>query len=64
MADDFALGRTTEIESLCGEVVRLAQNNGLQAPRNAAMVRLVQAHTAQGAGPGKWSGKALLKALN
>jgi len=64
MADDFALGRTTEIESLCGEVVRLAQKHGLEAPRNAAMVRLVQAHTAQGAGPGKWSGKALLKALN
>jgi 2-dehydropantoate 2-reductase len=63
MADDFALGRTTEIDSLCGEVVRLAQQQGRQAPRNAAMVRWVQDHTAQGAGPGRWSGKALLKAL-
>ena len=63
MADDFALGRITEVDSLCGEVVRLAKQHGLQAPRNAAIMRLVELHTSQGAGPGQWTGKALLKAL-
>ena len=63
MADDFALGRITEVDSLCGEVVRLAQQHGLQAPRNAAIARLVEQHTSQGAGPGQWTGKALLKAI-
>lgn len=63
MADDFALGRPTEIDSLCGEVVRLAQRHGIQAPRNATMVQLVKAQTALGAGPGHWSSKALLNAL-
>ena len=63
MADDFALGRPTEIDSLCGEVVRLAQQQGHPAPRNAAMVRLVKDHTRQGAGPGQWPAKTLLKAL-
>jgi 2-dehydropantoate 2-reductase len=43
MADDLALGRTTEIDALCGEVVRLAESLGAQAPRNARMVALVQA---------------------
>ena len=43
MADDLALGRATEIDALCGEVVRLAQSQGLQAPRNARMVALVKA---------------------
>ena len=41
MADDLALGRRTEVDAFCGEVVRLAQAHGLQAPRNAAMVRLL-----------------------
>jgi 2-dehydropantoate 2-reductase len=42
MADDLALGRGTEIDALCGEVVRLAQGLGLSAPVNARMVALVQ----------------------
>ena len=37
MADDLALGRATEIDALCGEVVRLAQSHGMQAPLNARM---------------------------
>ena len=39
MADDLALGRPTEIDALCGEVVRLAESLGRQAPRNEAMMR-------------------------
>jgi len=43
MADDLSLGRTTEIDALSGEVVRLAQRLGRQAPLNARMLALVQA---------------------
>jgi len=43
MADDLALGRRTEIDALCGEVVRLAESNGTRAPLNAKMVELLQA---------------------
>jgi len=43
MADDLAQGRATEIDALCGEVIRLAQANGTSAPLNARMVALVQA---------------------
>jgi 2-dehydropantoate 2-reductase len=43
MADDVARGRRTEIDALCGEVVRLAEAAGLAAPCNAWMVqRLAQ----------------------
>ena len=41
MADDLTLGRRTEVDALCGEVVRLAQAHGMQAPRNAKMVQLL-----------------------
>ena len=43
MAEDLALGRPTEIDALCGEVVRLAERQGLRAPLNARMVELVKA---------------------
>jgi len=43
MADDLSLGRLTEIDALCGEVVRLAQTLGLSAPLNSRMVALVKA---------------------
>jgi 2-dehydropantoate 2-reductase len=43
MADDLALGRITEIDALSGEVVRLAQSLGCQAPLNARILALVQA---------------------
>lgn len=43
MADDLALGRVTEIDALCGEVVRLARREGRQAPLNARMQSLVEA---------------------
>jgi 2-dehydropantoate 2-reductase len=42
MADDLARGRPTEIDALCGEVVRLAAAQGRAAPLNAAMVELVK----------------------
>jgi len=42
MADDLALGRKTEVDAFCGEVVRLAQANDVAAPRNAKMVELVE----------------------
>ena len=53
MADDLQLGRTTEIDALCGEVVRLAHRQGRQAPLNARMLTLVQAwpHAPQPYGP-------------
>jgi len=43
MADDLAANRTTEIDALCGEVVRLADSLGRTAPRNARMVAAVTA---------------------
>jgi 2-dehydropantoate 2-reductase len=43
MAEDLALGRSTEIDALCGEVVRLAAAHGASAPINARMVALVKA---------------------
>jgi len=42
MADDLALGRRTEIDALCGEVVRLARANGVDAPLNERIARLVE----------------------
>ena len=46
MADDLARGRPTEIDALCGEVVRLASRHGRQAPMNRAMLELLN-------GPGR-----------
>jgi len=43
MADDLAAGRVTEIDALCGEVVRLALSQGRSAPLNARMVAMVAA---------------------
>ena len=42
MADDLSAGRETEIDFLNGEVVRLAQSLGREAPVNAAIVDLVK----------------------
>ena len=43
MADDLAARRPTEIDALCGEVVRLAAAQGMAAPLNQRMVELVTA---------------------
>lgn len=43
MASDVAHGRKTEIDYLNGEIVRLAQASGVNAPLNAALVDIVSA---------------------
>ena len=58
MADDLALGRRTEIDAFCGEVVRLARQHGMTAPRNGAMVALLMADA-----PARLSPEALSVAL-
>ena len=60
MADDLALGRRTEIDALSGEVVRLAQEHGLSAPRNSRMVSLLEAWPQQ---PKRWTARQLQDAL-
>lgn len=42
MYDDRSAGRPTEIHDLCGAVVRLAEQHGMSAPHNQAMVRLIE----------------------
>ncbi|MFY9512541.1 MAG: ketopantoate reductase C-terminal domain-containing protein, partial [Rubrivivax sp.] len=53
MADDLALGRRTEVDAFCGEVVRLARKQGGDAPLNARIAALVETD------PRPRSGKAL-----
>ncbi len=48
MWDDLQKGRTTEIDDLCGAVMRLAQQHGRLAPINAQMLQLVQAYQTGG----------------
>ena len=43
MANDLMRGRGTEIDALCGEVVRLAKAHGLTAPVNERISELVRA---------------------
>jgi 2-dehydropantoate 2-reductase len=47
MADDLRRGRPTEIDELCGAVVRLAHSLGQTAPLNAKMIELVHARPTQ-----------------
>ena len=60
MADDLSAGRPTEIAWLCGEVQRLAQSLGLQAPLNSRMQALVEASPHRGA---PYSPRQLTQAL-
>ncbi|QTN30062.1 2-dehydropantoate 2-reductase [Rhodoferax sp. AJA081-3] len=46
MWDDVQKGRTTEIDDLCGAVVRLAQQHGTAAPANAQLLKMLQTHRA------------------
>lgn len=48
MLSDVRDGRKTEIDSINGEVIRLGARNGLQAPLNESMLRLVEALSASG----------------
>ena len=61
MADDLAAGRPTEVDALCGAIVRLAARHGHAAPRNARMVELVQGGSAD---PRPRSGAELLAAID
>jgi 2-dehydropantoate 2-reductase len=61
MADDLTQGRATEIDALCGEVVRLAEGQGLTAPVNARMVGLIKAWPER---PVALSSAAMKKALH
>ncbi len=61
MQDDLAAGRTTEVDWLNGEIVRLAQRRNADAPVNARLAALV--HTAEQGGGREWSGDALLAEL-
>ena len=63
MAEDLALGRPTEIDALCGEVVRLAERQGRGAPINARMVALLQAWPQRPVALGSRELKAALAAL-
>ena len=59
MWDDLQQGRVTEIDDLCGAVVRLAAQHGGAAPSSSAIAQLVMAHR-----PGQsWTGAALRQAL-
>jgi 2-dehydropantoate 2-reductase len=60
MADDLALGRRTEIDALSGEVVRLARDQDMEAPRNARMFALLEEWPAQ---PRRWTARQLQDAL-
>ena len=60
MWDDVQKGRVTEVDDLCGAVVRLAAKNGKAAPVNAKMCELVSA-LQKGQ---SMTGKALRQALH
>jgi 2-dehydropantoate 2-reductase len=59
MWDDVQRGRVTEVDDLCGAVVRLAAKNGRTAPVNAKMCELV-ASLKKG---DQWTGRQLRQAL-
>ncbi|MET8748917.1 2-dehydropantoate 2-reductase [Streptomyces sp. NPDC004667] len=62
MWDDLEHGRATEISSLQGEVVAMAERHGLTAPVNARLMSLVHEAERPG-GRRSWSGPELLHAL-
>lgn len=59
MWDDVQAGRATEIDDLCGAVVRLGAGHGVPTPANRRMIELVAGH----AGGRDWSGPRLLAEL-
>ncbi|RNL78328.1 2-dehydropantoate 2-reductase [Nocardioides marmorisolisilvae] len=62
MADDLELGRTTEVDWINGEVLRLAAQVGRAAPVNEKVVALVR--QAEQGGRRDWSGAELRSALH
>ncbi len=61
MAEDLALGRKTEINWLCGEIVNLGRMVGLATPVNARLIELVTA--IENGETRTWSGPELLAQL-
>ena len=61
MLDDLDAGRRTEVDWLCGEVVRLAQSMQGSAPVNARLAELV--HAAESGGRRDWPAADLLSEL-
>lgn len=61
MLDDLDAGRRTEVDWLCGEVVRLAQSLRGAAPINARLAELV--HAAETGGRRDWPAAELLSEL-
>lgn len=61
MLDDLMLGRHPEIDWINGEVVRLAESLGRDAPVNRRLCALIE--DAAGSDPGAWSGPDLLADL-
>jgi 2-dehydropantoate 2-reductase len=59
MWDDVQHGRTTEVDDLCGAVVRLTNQVGTSAPCNAAICKLIATHS-KGQ---RFTGRELRKAL-
>lgn len=60
MADNLSAGRVTDIDALCGEVVRLAAICGRRAPLNARMVELVTSWSHRPVAPAPNELKAVL----
>eukprot|EP00160_Parvularia_atlantis_P006106 Unigene15313_Nuclearia_a/m.45777 Unigene15313_Nuclearia_a/g.45777 ORF Unigene15313_Nuclearia_a/g.45777 Unigene15313_Nuclearia_a/m.45777 type:complete len:220 (-) Unigene15313_Nuclearia_a:244-903(-) len=63
MADDLANRRTTEVEQLNGEIVRLGRAHGVPTPFNSALLALVHQAEQAGAGSPRLSADALLASL-
>jgi 2-dehydropantoate 2-reductase len=63
MWEDLTRKRTTEVDFLNGEVVRLADQVGAQAPINRRIVELVHEAEAAAAGPPNIDAEALVRAL-
>lgn len=61
MWEDLTRQRPTEVDYLNGEIVRLAEQHGVEAPRNRRIVELV--HAAERTGSPSMSGEALAAAL-
>ena len=64
MWEDLARGRRTEVDDLNGEIVRLAEGCGTDAPLNRRIVELVHEVEAKRAGSPKMSPEALWQALH
>jgi 2-dehydropantoate 2-reductase len=59
MWDDVQKGKVTEVDDLCGAVVRLAAKHGLAAPCNAKLCELMAAHSKGQS----WTGQLLLRVV-